>query len=454
MNFNIDFLAWRKIALVLSSIFLLVSLSSLFLKELNWGLDFTGGTLVELSYPNEANIPQIRQNLIQGGFEGAQVANFGSSREVLIKLPGTVSDSLGSEIVSLLSTSNEGKTVDLRRIEYVGPQIGSELRDDGGTAMLIALAFMMLYIAFRFQSMFAGAAVIALVHDVIIVVGIFSLIQIEFDLTVLAALLAVIGYSLNDTIVVSDRIRENIRSMDAESTEEIINTSLNQTLGRTLITSLTTLLVLFSLFILGGELIKNFPDHYRHYSQKSFTYAGIAQKNRNQLLWRDDMFDGVKTGYTQSAGYCLVGSAVKDGMRLVAVVLDSEDNKRFNDVSNLMVYGFRYFKTEKLFTKKEPVKSIEVIAGKKDKVNVGLPEDVILTLQKNQRDSLKFEISTESTILAPIKSMDKAGTIKVLDSDNNVLYESDLIYLESVEEKGFFLRLIAIIWNWIKSLFS
>ncbi len=258
MNFNIDFLAWRKIALVLSSIFLLVSLSSLFLKELNWGLDFTGGTLVELSYPNEANIPQIRQNLIQGGFEGAQVANFGSSREVLIKLPGTVSDSLGSEIVSLLSTSNEGKTVDLRRIEYVGPQIGSELRDDGGTAMLIALAFMMLYIAFRFQSMFAGAAVIALVHDVIIVVGIFSFIQIEFDLTVLAALLAVIGYSLNDTIVVSDRIRENIRSMDAESTEEIINTSLNQTLGRTLITSLTTLLVLFSLFILGGELIKNF----------------------------------------------------------------------------------------------------------------------------------------------------------------------------------------------------
>ena len=258
MNFNIDFLVWRKIALVLSSIFLLVSLGSLFLKELNWGLDFTGGTLVELSYPNEANIPQIRQNLIQGGFEGAQVANFGSSREVLIKLPGTASDSLGSEIVSLLSTSIEGKTVDLRRIEYVGPQIGSELRDDGGTAMLIALAFMMLYIAFRFQSMFAGAAVIALVHDVIIVVGIFSLIQIEFDLTVLAALLAVIGYSLNDTIVVSDRIRENIRSMDAESTEEIINTSLNQTLGRTLITSLTTLLVLFSLFILGGELIKNF----------------------------------------------------------------------------------------------------------------------------------------------------------------------------------------------------
>lgn len=258
MTFNIDFLAWRKIALILSSTFLVISLGSLLLKELNYGLDFTGGTLVELSYSEEADISEIRQTLVQEGYEGAQVANFGSSREVLIKLPGTISDSLGSEIVSLLSSSDRGDEVDLRRIEYVGPQIGSELRDDGGTAMLIALAFMMLYIAFRFQSMFAGAAVIALVHDVIIVVGIFSLLQIEFDLTVLAALLAVIGYSLNDTIVVSDRIRENVRSLDADSTEEIINISLNQTLGRTLITSLTTLLVLFSLYLLGGELIKNF----------------------------------------------------------------------------------------------------------------------------------------------------------------------------------------------------
>jgi preprotein translocase subunit SecF len=258
MSFNIDFLAWRRVALIFSSIFLIVSVSSLFLKELNYGLDFTGGTLVELSYPDSANISEIRETLVSGGFSGAQVANFGSSKEVLIKLPGTVSDSLGSEIVTLLGSVSMNQEIDLRRIEYVGPQIGSELRDDGGTAMLIALAFMMLYIAFRFQSMFAGAAVIALVHDVIIVVGIFSLIEIEFDLTVLAALLAVIGYSLNDTIVVSDRIRENIRSMESDSTEEIINTSLNQTLGRTLITSLTTLLVLFSLYLLGGELIKNF----------------------------------------------------------------------------------------------------------------------------------------------------------------------------------------------------
>ena len=258
MTFKIDFLAWRKIAIIFSSIFLVLSLGSLLVKELNYGLDFTGGTLVELSYPEEANITNIRETLVNGGFNGAQVANFGSSREVLIKLPGTVSDSLGSEIVSLLSADNSDQAIDLRRIEYVGPQIGSELRDDGGTAMLIALAFMMLYIAFRFQSMFAGAAVVALVHDVIIVVGIFSLIQIEFDLTVLAALLAVIGYSLNDTIVVSDRIRENLRSAELDSTEQIINLSLNQTLGRTLITSLTTLLVLFSLYFLGGELIKNF----------------------------------------------------------------------------------------------------------------------------------------------------------------------------------------------------
>lgn len=258
MNFNINFLAWRKLALIVSSIFIMVSVSSVFIKGLNWGLDFTGGTLVELSYPNGAEVNSIRDTLRIGGYEGAQVANFGSNKEVLIKLPGTKSDSLGSEIVALLKQKNINEDIDLRRIEYVGPQIGSELRDDGGTAMLIALAFMMLYIAFRFQSRFAGAAVAALIHDVIIVVGIFSLLQTDFDLTVLAALLAVIGYSLNDTIVVSDRIRENIRAIDSEDIYKTINISLNQTLGRTLVTSFTTLLVLFSLYFLGGELIKNF----------------------------------------------------------------------------------------------------------------------------------------------------------------------------------------------------
>ena len=208
------------------------------------------------------------------------------------------------------------------------------------------------------------------------------------------------------------------------------------------------------LALLTGELIKNFPDHYRHYSQKSFEFNGIKQKNRNQLLWRDDIFDGVKTGYTESAGYCLVGSAVRDDMRLVAVVLGSGNDKRFNDVSALMTYGFRYFKTEKLFSKNDPLKSIQVIAGKRDNVNIGISEDVVLTLQKDQRESLRYEISTESQILAPINSMDKAGTIKVLDGDNNIIFQTDLVYLESVEELGFFQRLIAIIWNWIKSLFN
>ena len=210
----------------------------------------------------------------------------------------------------------------------------------------------------------------------------------------------------------------------------------------------------YDLALLTGELIKNFPDHYRHYSQKSFEFNGIKQKNRNQLLWRDDIFDGVKTGYTESAGYCLVGSAVRDDMRLVAVVLGSENDKRFNDVAALMTYGFRYFKTEKLFSKNDPLKSIQVIAGKKDNVNIGISEDVVLTLQKDQRESLRYEISTESQILAPINSMDKAGIIKVLDGDNNIIFQTDLIYLDSVEELGFFQRLIAIIWNWIKSLFN
>ena len=257
MNFNIDFMAWRKIALSVSIILATVSILSLSLKQLNYGLDFTGGSLVELHYPNEIEVGNIRQSLTNAGYEGAQVALFGSTQDVLIKLPGSVSDTLGAEIIQVLRQESS-EDIDLRRIEYVGPQIGSELRDDGGLAMLLALGLMMLYIAFRFQSRFAGAAVLALVHDVIIVLGIFSLFNLDFDLTVLAALLAVIGYSLNDTIVVSDRIRENLRIQRGSDTEEVINLSLNQMLSRTIITSLTTLLVLMSLYLFGGELIKNF----------------------------------------------------------------------------------------------------------------------------------------------------------------------------------------------------
>ena len=257
MNFNIDFMSWRKIALSASIILATVSILSLSLKQLNYGLDFTGGSLVELHYPKEIEVANIRQSLTNAGYEGAQVALFGSTQDVLIKLPGSVSDTLGAEIIQVLRQESSEEIV-LRRIEYVGPQIGSELRDDGGLAMLLALGLMMLYITFRFQSRFAGAAVLALIHDVIIVLGIFSLFNLDFDLTVLAALLAVIGYSLNDTIVVSDRIRENLKSQRGSDTEEVINLSLNQMLSRTLITSLTTLLVLTSLYLFGGELIKNF----------------------------------------------------------------------------------------------------------------------------------------------------------------------------------------------------
>ena len=258
MNYEIDFLAWRKYALGLSLCLVCISTFSLFFKQLNYGLDFTGGSLVELHYAKPVEISSIRKALFEAGYESAQVANFGSDQEVLIRLSGNVSDNLGAEIISVLKDQTEEDTIELRRIEYVGPQIGDELRDDGGLAMLLALILMMVYIAFRFQSKFAVAAVMALIHDVLIVLGIFSILEFDFDLTVLAALLAVIGYSLNDTIVVSDRIRENFRRSRQSNSEEVINFSLNQTLGRTLVTSFTTLLVLFCLYLIGGELIKPF----------------------------------------------------------------------------------------------------------------------------------------------------------------------------------------------------
>lgn len=210
----------------------------------------------------------------------------------------------------------------------------------------------------------------------------------------------------------------------------------------------------FDLALLTSALINEFPEHYKLYSEKTYTYAGIKQPNRNRLLWRSDIFDGAKTGYHSQAGYCLVGSAIRGDMRLVAVVLGSENDKRFNDVSALMDYGFRYFITEKLFTESEPIKDLQVVAGVSDSVSIGLKEDIILTLQKNKRDNLSFEVSAGSQILAPINAFDKAGTLKVIDDENNVIVETDLVYLDSVEELGFFQRLIAILWNWIKSLFN
>ena len=254
---NINFMRFRKIAISISLILFVSSIGSIFMRGLSLGLDFSGGTLVEIQYEESVNLQEIRNVLSQNGYEDFQVVNYGSSLDVLIKIadqPGN--SSLGDQIFSLLSSKNfRGE---LKRIEFVGPQIGSELRDQGGLGMLVALGMILLYVAFRFQYKFALGAVAALGHDVVIILGLFSIFAWDFDLSVLAALLAVIGYSLNDSIVVSDRIRENFRSERALTPEKLINLSLNQTLSRTIITSFTTLLVLFALFFFGGDAVRGF----------------------------------------------------------------------------------------------------------------------------------------------------------------------------------------------------
>ena len=254
---TIPFMKWRWLAVALSGIALLTAVVSLGLKQLNWGLDFTGGTLVEVAYSDSADLVEVRETLAREGYEGAVVVSFGTDRDVLVRLPDGYSDEQGTLMVEKLRGATE-MSVELRRIEFVGPQVGEELRDDGGIAMLTALGLVMLYVAFRFQIKFALGAVIALAHDVVFTLGFFSLTGLEFDLTVLAALLAVIGYSLNDTIVVSDRIRENLRKIRRASPSEVIDISLSETLGRTLVTSLTTLLVLAALALFGGEMIFGF----------------------------------------------------------------------------------------------------------------------------------------------------------------------------------------------------
>ncbi|MBX2858521.1 MAG: protein translocase subunit SecF [Cellvibrionaceae bacterium] len=246
----------RHFASAFSAILLLAAIASLFVNGINFGLDFTGGTLIELKYENPANLEGIRQQLKDDGYGSAVVVNFGSERDVLVRIQ-TSDAELGDEIAAALRSAASA-SVELKRVEFVGPQIGEELRDDGGIGLLFALAVVMVYVALRFQYKFSFGAVAALAHDVVIVLGIFSVLQLDFDLTVLAAILAVIGYSLNDTIVVSDRIRENFRKIRKSSPSDVIDISLTQTIGRTLITSLTTLLVLLALFFVGGELIRNF----------------------------------------------------------------------------------------------------------------------------------------------------------------------------------------------------
>ena len=253
----IPFMKWRWVAVALSVAALLAAIGSLSVRQLNWGLDFTGGTLVEVASSDSATLGAIRTVLDQEGYEGAVVVSFGTDKDVLVRLPDGYSDEQGALMVDKLRAAAD-MNIELRRIEFVGPQVGEELRDDGGIAMLTALGLVMLYVAFRFQIKFALGAVIALAHDVIFTLGFFSLTGLEFDLTVLAALLAVVGYSLNDTIVVSDRIRENLRKIRRAGPGEVIDISLTETLGRTLVTSLTTLLVLAALALFGGEMIFGF----------------------------------------------------------------------------------------------------------------------------------------------------------------------------------------------------
>ena len=259
MNFNIPFMSYRRFATIGSLVLLIMSIGSLSFKGLNLGLDFSGGTLIEVSYEEAADLIDIRDLMTNNGFDDFQVVNFGSNSDVLIKVADKNGNSqLGDVIYKFLLDADP--STELKRIEFVGPQIGSELRDQGGLGMLVALGMILLYVAFRFQYKFALGAVAALAHDVVIILGLFSLLSWDFDLTVLAALLAVIGYSLNDTIVVSDRIRENFRGERGFEPDEIVNRSINQTLSRTLITSLTTLLVLFALFFFGGDMIRGFSQ--------------------------------------------------------------------------------------------------------------------------------------------------------------------------------------------------
>ena len=257
MDIRFRFMKFRKIAGIISITIFLVSILSLGLRGLSLGLDFSGGTLLEITYEEPVSLELIRNTLEKNGYPDSQVVNFGTNLDVLIKVADQDGNSsIGENIFNILN--EQGISGELKRVEFVGPQVGAELRDQGGLGMLIALFMILMYVAFRFQYKFGLGAVAALMHDVVIILGLFSIFAWDFDLTVLAALLAVIGYSLNDTIVVSDRIRENFRTERVLEPVDMVDLSLNQTLGRTIITSFTTLLVLFALFIFGGELIRGF----------------------------------------------------------------------------------------------------------------------------------------------------------------------------------------------------
>jgi preprotein translocase subunit SecF len=258
---TINFMGYRKLAMIISVLVVLLSIASLATRGLNLGIDFTGGSIIEVGYEQAADLGPIRANLEQAGFENPIVQHFGTANDVLIRLApqeGVAQAQLADRVLQVLRENAEDETVTMRRVEFVGPQVGEDLRDDGGLAVLFALFGILVYVALRFEYRFAFGSIAALMHDVIITLGVFSFAQIEFDLTVLAAILAVIGYSLNDTIVVFDRIRENFRKLRKATAVEVVNGSVNQTISRTLVTSLTTLMVLVALFFLGGEIIHSF----------------------------------------------------------------------------------------------------------------------------------------------------------------------------------------------------
>ncbi len=257
---TINFMGQRKLAMMFSLFMIVASFAGLWIKGLNFGIDFTGGTLIEVSYPTAVELKKVRADLTEANYGEAMVQHFGSAEEVLIRIApreGLNSPQLSNQVLDALSAASE-EDITLRRVEFVGPQVGDELTEDGALAVLYALFGILIYVALRFEWRFSLGAVSALVHDVVITVGVFAWTQMQFDLTVLAALLAVIGYSLNDTIVVFDRVRENFRTMRDGSPEEVTNTAVNQMLARTIMTSVTTLLVLMALFFLGGEIIHGF----------------------------------------------------------------------------------------------------------------------------------------------------------------------------------------------------
>ncbi|MFT5634918.1 MAG: preprotein translocase subunit SecF [Cognaticolwellia sp.] len=259
---TVAFMRYRKVAVIFSIILMAASVVSLATNKLNFGLDFTGGTLIEVGFEDSADLTKIRNIMDSNGFDDAVVQLYGSSRDVVIRLAtreDLKAEMLGNQVLDVLQAGT-GQTIDMRRIEFVGASVGDELAEQGGLAMLTALICILVYVAFRFEWRFALGSVIALFHDVLLTLGLFSILQLEFDLTVLAAILAVIGYSLNDTIVVSDRIRENFRKVRVGTPEDVINISLTQTLSRTIITSITTLLVLAALFFKGGALIHGFAS--------------------------------------------------------------------------------------------------------------------------------------------------------------------------------------------------